>query len=92
VLSHDGNDNSRVFRALAFMDGYSIGRNEGIKFAKSVGDGSAVEADGQFAGSKVDVIDVPDIAIINLLIVVVLDLHDLVTGGEGPTGGCPDRC
>jgi len=58
VLGHDGNDGRRVFRALAFVDGHSIGRNEGIEFAKSVVDGSAVEADGQFAGSKVDVVDV----------------------------------
>jgi hypothetical protein len=71
VLGHDGNDDRRVFGALAFVNGYSIGRDEGIEFTKSVADGSAVEADGQFAGGKVDVVDVSDITVINLLIVVV---------------------
>ena len=58
VLGHDRNDGRRVFRALAFEDGHSKGRNEGIEFAKPVVDGSAVEADGQFASSKIDVVDV----------------------------------
>jgi len=36
----------------------------------------------QLAGVKVDIVDVADVAIIDLLVVVVLDLHDLVAGAK----------
>jgi hypothetical protein len=35
VLGHDGNDDRRVFRALAFVDGHSWGRNEGVELVTS---------------------------------------------------------
>jgi hypothetical protein len=43
VLRHDRDDRSRIFRALAFVDGRGVGRQQRIEFAESVGDGAAVE-------------------------------------------------
>src|SRR5215831_7109814 len=44
----------------------------------------AVKARGEFAGIGIQSVDIADVAVVDLLVVVVLDLHDLVTGGEGP--------
>src|SRR5207245_5421004 len=44
----------------------------------------AVETGGEFAGLGVDIVDVADVAVVDLLVVVVLDLHDLVAWGKGP--------
>ena len=46
--------------------------------------GAAIEAGDDLARVRVDVVDVADVAVIDLLVVVVLDLHDFVAGGEGP--------
>jgi len=43
VLRHDRDDRSRIFRALAFVDGRGVGRQQRIEFAETVGDGAAVE-------------------------------------------------
>ena len=39
---------------------------------------------GELAGVGIDVVDIADIAVINFLVVVVLDLHHLVAGRKGP--------
>src|SRR5262245_54010290 len=44
----------------------------------------AVKARGEFAGIGIQSVDIADVAVVDLLVVVVLDPHDLVTGGEGP--------
>ena len=43
VPRHDQDDHSRIFRVLAFVDGRGVGLRQRIEFAKSVGDGAAVE-------------------------------------------------
>jgi len=43
VLRHDRDDRSRIFPALAFVDGRGVGRQQRIEFAETVGDGAAVE-------------------------------------------------
>ena len=45
VLGHDGDDDGGIFRTLALVDGGGVGRNQHVEFAKSVGDGSAVETE-----------------------------------------------
>jgi hypothetical protein len=48
---------------------------------------AALETGGQFAGFEIDPIDVANVAIvaiIDLLLAIVLDLHDLVPGRKGP--------
>ena len=66
------------------MNGRGISRHQRVEFAEAVGDGAAVKTGGQFAGVGIDVVDVADVAVVDLLVVVVLDLHDFVAGGEGP--------
>ena len=66
------------------MDGRGIGRHQHVEFPKSVSDGPTVKARNDLARVGVDVVDIADIAVINLLVVIVLDLHDLVAGGERP--------
>ena len=85
MLGHDRNDDGRVFRTLAFMDRHRIGRNECIEFAESVLDYSTVEANAKLARSYIDIIDIADVAVVDLLLLVVLDLHHLVAGRKGPT-------
>src|SRR5258707_3541295 len=43
-----------------------------------------VEAHDEFACVAIDSVDITDVAVVDVLVVVILDLHDLVTGGEGP--------
>src|ERR1700730_6685969 len=85
VLRHDWDHHGRIFRALAFVDGRGVGRNQRVEFAKPVSDAAAVEAGGELAVIGINIVDVADVAVINLLVVVVLDLHSLVAGREGPT-------
>src|SRR5262249_35532584 len=53
-------------------------------FAKAVGDGSAVKVDDEIALGGIDIIDFANVAIIDVLVIVILDLHDLIAGCEGP--------
>ena len=67
------------------MDSRGISRYQGVELAKAVGDRTAVEADIEFAGVGIDVVDIADVTVIDVLVLVVLDLHDLIAGREGPT-------
>src|SRR5262245_25733761 len=69
---------------LAFVDRGGIGRNQHVKLTKSVGDGSAVETSDKFSRIRIDIVDIADVAVIDLLVVIVLDLHHLIAGREGP--------
>src|SRR5262249_21247028 len=84
MLCQHWNDDRRIFRALALVDRYGVGRHQRVKLTEAVGDGTPIEAGTEFALIKVDIHDVADIAVVDLLVVVVLDLHDLVAGREGP--------
>src|SRR6266496_6444535 len=59
-----------------------VSGDEHVEFAKSVSDGPTVKARNDLARIGVDVIDIADIAVIDLLVIVVFDLHDLVAGRE----------
>src|SRR4030081_3035108 len=84
VLGHHRDDDGGVLRALAFVNRRSIGRHQRIEFTKAVSSGRAVNAGRKLARLGVYIVDVADVAVINFLVVVVLDLHDLVAGCEGP--------
>src|SRR5689334_797294 len=84
VLGHDRDHDGRVLRALALMDGHGIGRDQRVELAKAVGDRTAVEAGVEFADIGIDVVDITDVTVIDLLVVVVLDLHDLIARRESP--------
>ena len=55
-----------------------------IQLTKAVGDSASIETGSQFALIWINVVDIANIAVEYFLVVVVLDLHDLVTGREGP--------
>src|SRR5438132_9726173 len=84
VLGHDRDNDGWIFGALALVDRGGISRNQHVEFTKSVGDGSAVETSDKFSRIRIDIVDVADVAVIDLLVVVVLDLHHLIAGREGP--------
>ena len=66
------------------MDGRGVGRHQRVQLAEAVGGGTALEAGGDLAHLGVHVLDAADVAVVDLPVVVVLDLHHLVAGGEGP--------
>src|SRR6266496_1051819 len=84
VLRHDRDHNGWIFRALALMDGRGVGRHQGVEFAKAIGDRASVEPGDELAVIRLNVLHVADVAVVDLLVVVVLDLHDFVAGREGP--------
>src|SRR5262249_52907260 len=75
---------SRIFGSLALVNRGGIGRHQRVQLAKSERNGAAVKTGSQFTGVRVDIVDVPDIAVVDFLVVVIFDLHDLVAGCEGP--------
>src|SRR5204862_7367651 len=85
VLREDWDDHGSVFRALALVDGRRIGRHQHVKFSKSISNGPTIKARNDLTSIGVDIVDVPDVAVVDLLSVAVLDLHDLLAGGEGPS-------
>src|SRR5262249_45342490 len=44
MLCQHWNDDRRIFRALALVDGYSVGRHQRVKLTEAVGDGTPIEA------------------------------------------------
>ena len=69
-----------LLRALALVDGRGIGRHQGVQPAEAVHQIASLEPCGKLAGLGVNVGDKAEVAVVNLLVVVVLDLHHLVAG------------
>src|SRR6516225_6385424 len=84
MLREDWDNHGGIFRPLALVNGRRVGRHQHIEFTESVLDGSAVEANSNFPRIDVDIVDGADVAVVDLLVVVVLDLHHLVAGCESP--------
>src|SRR5271166_873071 len=84
MLGEHRDDYSWVFRALAFMNGRCVCGHQHVEFSKSVSDRSAVEARDDLTRIGIDVVDGADIAVVDLLVVVVLDLHHLIAERKGP--------
>ena len=66
------------------VDRHRVGRHQRIELAEPVGDAAAVESGRELSRVGVDIVDVTDVAVVDLLVVVVLDLHDFVAWSEGP--------
>ena len=66
------------------MDGGCIGGDQRVELAEAVGHRAPVEADLEFRHLGIDVVDIADVAVVDLLVVVILDLHDLVARRKGP--------
>ncbi len=74
----ENHDDSGVFAALALVDGAGVGELQFVEFVVLVGNEFFVEEDCDFAFFFVDAVDDSDIAVKNVLVVVVLDLHHAV--------------
>src|SRR5262249_46672596 len=85
MLSEHWDYHSGIFRSLALVNGRRVGRHQHIQFAEPVSEGPAIEAHNDLARVEVNITDVADIAVVDLLVVVVLDLHHLIAGGKGRT-------
>ena len=75
----ENHDDGGVFAALALVDCAGVGELQFVEFVVLVGDEFVIEEDGDFSLFFVDAVDDSDIAVKNVLVVVVLDLHDAVT-------------
>ena len=84
MLRHERNDHRWVFRALALVDARGVRRHKGVELAKAIGDRAPVKTGGEFAFFRLNVRHKPDVAVVDLLVIVVFDLHDLVAWREGP--------
>ena len=80
MLRCDRQNDRRIFRTLGLVDGDRIGQHEAVEFAALIGDLAAVEIDRDLSRLGIDLGDEAEIAVIDLLVVVVLDLHHLVFG------------
>src|SRR5262249_23360854 len=85
MLSEYWDDHGGIFRPLAFVNGRRVRRHQRIEFTESVRDGPAIEANNYLARVGGNIVDGADVAVVDLLVVVVLDLHDLIAGRKGPT-------
>src|SRR5439155_6853208 len=82
VLRRQRDDHRVVFRALALVDCRRIGERELIELAAAIGDGASIEIGGELAALGIDPGYNTEIAVVNVAVVIVLDLHDLVAGAE----------
>src|SRR6516225_6052355 len=63
MLGEHRDDHSRVFRALAFMNGRRVRGHQHVELSKSVSDGSALEDRNDLTRSGIDLVDGADIAV-----------------------------
>ena len=74
------------------MNRRGVCRNQGVELAETIGEHAPVETRGQLVFIGIDIVDIADVAVIDLLVVVVFYLHHLVAGREGPAGRLATRC
>jgi hypothetical protein len=84
VLRHERDHYRGVFLPLALVNRCSVCRHQGIEFAEAVGDRTPVETGDKLTFLRLDVRHKPNVAVVDLLVIVVLDLHDLVARCKGP--------
>ena len=83
MLRQDGDDHGGIFRTLALVNGRGVGGYQGVQLAEAVGDDPPVEARAQLACLWLHVLDVADVAVVDVLVVIVFDLHHLVVRRKG---------
>ena len=74
VLGRQRYHHRRIFRALAFVDRCRIGERQLVEIAGAVADPPAVKVDLQLAGGGIEPGDDAEIAVIDVLVVIVFDL------------------
>src|SRR3974390_3763257 len=85
MLSKHWDNHSGIFRPLAFVNGRRVGRHQHIELTESVCDGSAVEGHGELPRIGIEINDGADVAVVDLFLIVILNLHHLITRCKGPT-------
>src|SRR5262249_61352808 len=84
MLSEYRDYDRRIFRALALVNGGSVSGHQRVEFAKFIGDGSTIEARFEHTLGGIDIIDHTNVTVVDLLVVVVFNLHDFVAWSERP--------
>src|ERR1700732_494316 len=84
MLGRQRDNDGSVFRSLALVDRCRVGQHQLVQLADTVDHLPALEIDRQFALLQVEARDDTKVAVVDLLVVVVLDLHALVAETEGP--------
>ena len=82
MLGRNRHDHHRVFGALGLVDRRCVAEDQFIEFAKRIGDHPTVEGHGKLLVVSIDASDETDVAVEDVAVVVVLDLHDLVADAE----------
>src|ERR1700722_5916354 len=77
VLGQDRDHHGGILRPLALVDSDGISGDQGVKLTEAIGHRPPVEACHEFARLGIDVDDIADVAVIDFLVVVILDLYDL---------------
>jgi len=75
MLSTEGDYDGWIFRALALVNRRCIGEHQLIQVAKPIDDLSTVKLDADFAFLHVNARHHAKVAIVDILVVIVLDLH-----------------
>ena len=84
MLGQDRNHHGGVFGTLGFVDGDRVGVDEFVQFREVVGDLPAVEGNQHLLPLHVDANDPADVAVVDLLVIVVRNLHHLVADPVEP--------
>jgi len=82
VLHDDGDDHRPIFRPLRFVYGDGVGKLEFVQFGELIGDDAAVEVDRYSFVLVVYREDEPEVAVEDVLLVVVSYLHHFVAPPE----------
>src|SRR6516225_10918925 len=71
MLGEHGDYHHGIFGSLALVNGRRVGRHQHVQLAESISDGPAIEAHSDLASIGVNIVDVADIAVVDLFFVVV---------------------
>ncbi len=82
MLGHEGHDDGLVLASLGLVDGDGVGQGDVHELVPLVAHRPAVEVDEQRPPGLVGLEDGADVAVEDVLVVVVADLHDLVARPE----------
>ena len=85
VLGRERHDDGGIFGALRLVDRRRVGRARAGRAPRRRRRSRGLEVDDELAGLESTDTTTADVAVVDLLVVVVLDLHHLVAGREGPS-------
>lgn len=84
MLNEHRDYHHRILRALRFVHGDGIGKDNLIEIREIIGHLPAIKDDADLLGFGIDFQDTPDVSIEDFLVVIVFDLHDLVANTKFP--------